>query len=391
MIDKYKKEQCNGCKMCKDLCPQEAISYYIDHEGFWYPKVNYNLCNYCELCIKLCPQINGFESKKNKPEVFAAWSNDKDIRLKSTSGGIFYELAKNIINSGGYVVGARYTQNYMAAEHIIVNSLHELEKIIGSKYLQSDTENIYKKTKNLLDEGKKVLFCGTPCHNGALTNFLHKEYSNLIQCDFICRGISSPKAQQKYIEMLEELYGAKVTFYRSKDKREGWNNFGSSAKFENDEEYFAKKDKDARVAAYHKGNLIMRLSCHDCKFRKISRVSDITLGDFWGIEKSEKNPNLELGTSVVLLNSQKGKELFESIIKDKQITRYEKTLNDVLKGNPALLINPIIGINRNKFFKYIDKVRFDKLVNKYQERTSFYGIILKKYKSIIKKILYSFK
>jgi len=391
MINKYKKEQCNGCKMCKDLCPQEAISYCIDSEGFWYPKVNYNLCNYCELCIKLCPQINDFESKKNKPEVFAAWSNDKDIRLKSTSGGIFYELAKNVINSGGYVVGARYTQDYKGAEHIIVNSLNELEKLIGSKYLQSDTENIYKKTKKILEEGKKVLFCGTPCHNGALANFLHKDYYNLIQCDFICRGISSPKAQQKYIEMLEELYGAKVTFYRSKDKREGWNNFGSSAKFENGKEYFAKKDEDTRVAAYHKGNLIMRLSCHDCKFRKIPRVSDITLGDFWGIKKSKKNPDLELGTSVVLLNSQKGKELFESIVKDEQITRYKKAFNDVLKGNPALFVNPIIGKNRDKFFIYIDRVRFDKLVNKYKDRISFYRKILKKFKSITKKILYFFK
>jgi len=386
MIDKYKREKCNGCKMCKDLCPQEAISYYIDHEGFWYPKVNYNLCNGCELCIKLCPQINGFESKKNKPEVFAAWSNDKDIRLKSTSGGIFYELARQVINSRGYAVGAKYTEEYKGVGHTIVDSIKELEKLIGSKYLQSDTEDIYRKVKNLLEEGKKVLFCGTPCHNGSLVNFLQKEYSNLIQCDFICRGISSPKAQKKYIEMLEEIYDSKVTFYRSKDKREGWNNFGSSAKFVNGKEYFAKKDDDARVAAYHKGNLIMRLSCHNCQFRKIPRISDITLGDFWGIEGSKNNPDLEFGTSVVLINSIKGKKLFNEILKDKKVSCYKKTLDDAIKGNPFLVKNPAKGKNREKFFEEIDKFRFDELVVKYRDKNAPHKSFCKKIWKIAKKL-----
>lgn len=387
MIDKFKKEQCNGCKMCKDICPQGAIDYCTDHEGFWYPEVNYNLCNYCKLCIKSCPQLNGSIGNKDEPEVFAAWSNNKKIRLKSTSGGIFYELAKEIINNYGHVVGAQYRQGFKSAEHIIVDSFKGLQGLVGSKYFQSDTKGIYKKVKVLLEEDKKVLFCGTPCHNGALINFLQKDYSNLTQCDFICRGISSPKVQQKYIEMLEELYGATVTFYRSKDKRKGWNNFGSSAQFKNGKEYFSSREDDARSTAYLKGNLNMRLSCHNCQFRKIPRISDITLGDFWGIEKWAYNPDLELGTSVVLINSIKGKELFNRVAENRRITKYIKTLNDVLKGNPALIKDPLIGRNRNSFFKEIDSIRFDKLVNKYKDNTPLTRLLIKRTKNVIKYLL----
>ena len=185
--------------------------------------------------------------------------------------------------------------------------------------------------------------------------------------------------------MLEEIYNSEVVYLRSKDKRNGWNNFGSSAVFKNGQSYYADRHTDPRIIAYHKGNLIMRLACHDCKFRKLPRAADITLSDFWGIEKSEKNPNLEFGTSAVLLNSQKGKDFFLKV--SDRIDTYPKKLVDVLKGNPLLFTNPKIGKNRDKFFRELDYQRFDKLVARYRHKNTIYKRIFSTLKKRMKRIM----
>ena len=253
--------------------------------------------------------------------------------------------------------------------------MDELESLIGSKYLQSDTEGIFSKAEDLLKTGKPVLFVGTPCHNGALTNYLKKEYKNLIQCDFICKGISSPLAQSRYVDMLEEKFRSKVVYLKSKDKRNGWNNFGSTARFENGKEYFADRGVDSRAVAYHRGNLITRKACSECKFREFPRAADITLGDFWGISKDSRNPNLEHGTSVILVNSKKGKTIFDEI--SGNISFYEKRIEDVIPYNPALIKSSPVGKNRDAFFEHINDMRFDKLVDKYKTKESFRTMIRK--------------
>lgn len=384
MIDRKEKKQCNGCKMCKDLCPKDAIRYIVDSEGFWYPQVDDAKCIQCGLCVKRCPNLNSCTSSMDAPEVKAAWSRNSETRLASTSGGIFFELAKYIIQQGGYVAGCVYTEDCKAAKHVIVHTMEELPPLMVSKYLQSDTEGIYKQTKNLLDAKQNVLFVGAPCHCAALRAYLNKEYSNLVVCDFICRGTNSPKAHRKYVECLENKYGGKMISLRSKDKRNGWNQFGQSAVFDNGQEYFATREEDLRVVAYHHGNLMMRESCNACQFKKIPREADITLADFWGIS-AEEVEDIEKGISMVMLNSLKGKRLFEQI--KPQIRYIDKTLADAEKGNVAIYESAPKGKNRDVFLKNLDKMPFDQLVDKYKDRPApVYVRILRKIKRCLKKL-----
>lgn len=386
MVDKFEKDKCNGCAVCGDLCPQKAISFEADKlTGFRCPKVDYNKCIHCGLCTKKCPQNTPFR-RKNMPEaeVYAAWSLDDKIRMLCTSGGLFYELAFSVIEYGGAVVACSYTDDFKGSYHCVAVTKEQLISQCGSKHVQSDTVGIYQETRQLLEKYPKVMFVGTPCQVAALYQFLGKEPENLLTVDFICNSINSPKAQSHYIAYLEEIYGAKVVTSRAKDKRYGWNHFGSSARFENGKEYYADRSKDARVVGYHNGALFIRSSCLNCQYKILPRNADITLGDFWGIETDDRNPKLEMGTSAVLTNSVKGDSAFKSI--SSRIGYYQKTIEDVLKGNRALLYSAAANGNGEKAFAELETQRFDKVVNKYKTKRSFARRILSKIKGRIQRI-----
>jgi len=387
MIDVIDRNKCTGCKMCRDVCDFGAISFIIDNEGFWYPKVDDQKCTKCGLCIKLCPAINGYKSNKIMPKVYAAWSKDRNIRINSTSGGIFYELSKEVIAKGGYIVGAQYTSDYKGAEHIWSNSLEGLKKIMGSKYFQSDTAGIFKNVKHLLDNDETVLFCGTPCHNAALSKYLIQEYPKLTQCDFICRGVNSPKVYRKFIEMLEKQYGAEVDFVHFKDKRKGWNRFGTFIAFKNGKTYFKDRYHCLFTRGYIEDNLYMRPSCHNCNYKTLPRVSDISLADFWGVRRVGKHLDQDLGTSVVMINSKKGMKLFDTI--SNNITFFEQTVNAVEIENKCLFESAQKGENRDSFFKNIDNMPFDKLVKNYTSRKypQYYARVLRRNLSYILSII----
>ena len=175
-----------------------------------------------------------------------------------------------------------YDDDYKGAHQVIIDSIDELKPLMVSKYVESNAEGIYVKTTEALKTGKIVLFVGAPCQCAALYSYLGKDYDNLFVVDFLCRGANSPKAHRKYVEYLEKKYNSKIVSLRSKDKRNGWERFGQSAVFENGKEYFLPHEEDLRVVAYHRGNLMVRESCLDCKFKNLPRYSDITLGDFGG-------------------------------------------------------------------------------------------------------------
>lgn len=370
MIDRYGKETCNGCKACKEICPSSAVRYETDQEGFWYPKVDYERCISCGLCIRRCPNKTLLRSDKNRPDVKAAWSRDDQVRLASTSGGMFYELSRIVLLRGGYVAGCVYDDDFKGAHHMIIHSMNELPPLMVSKYVESDTEGIYPQVRTLLDSGREVLFVGSACQCAGLYSYLNKDYGKLAVVDFLCRGTNSPKAHKKYIEYLEKKYGAAITGLRSKDKRNGWERFGQAATFANGTEYFEDRRKDLRVVAYHHGNLMARPSCLDCRFKTIPRLTDLTLGDFWGI-RAEEVDGIEKGVSLVFINSEKGKALFSET--GARVAYIDKTLEDAKQGNPAIYKSASCSKNRDAFMRGLDTQPFDRLVRKYRERP-VYGI-----------------
>jgi acetyltransferase-like isoleucine patch superfamily enzyme/coenzyme F420-reducing hydrogenase beta subunit len=367
VINIKRKEDCTGCSACVDCCGQKAITLETDMEGFWYPHVSSELCVNCGLCEETCPELHIEELKKDGakelPIVFAAYHKDPAIRYESSSGGLFSALANQMYEEGGYVGGAVYTEDF-SIEHIVTNKREDLVRIRGTKHAQSDMTGIFQQVNTILNEGGKVLICGAPCQMAGLRLFLGRQYQNLITIDFICLGISSPKIHRKRLESLESEHGAKVVSVKAKNKDHGWKSIGYKISFANGKVYQRAGARDGFVRGLIDERCNCRPVCYECKYKGFPRVSDISLGDFWGIENVEKTMDDDMGTSVVLLNSQKGIVFFNST--KINIETKEVSLRDVLPGNRALS-HPIVlpTINRDEYFKDMDTYPFDVVVKKH--------------------------
>lgn len=365
MIQITDKSKCCGCNACGDVCPKDAITFKTDIEGFWYPEVNMERCIDCGLCEKVCPELHINELKKNDyeyPVTVAAVNRNMRVRWDSTSGGAFSALADAMYAQGGYVSGAVYNEDFSVSNFISDNPA-DLAKLRSSKYLQSNAEGLYKNIRDLLRKGEKVLACGTPCQMAALRSFLHKDYDNLIIVDFICRGVNSPKVYRKYLDSLERRYGGKVVYVKAKNKELGWRNLTRKVVFDNGKVYYGVRMDDDFRRGYHT-NVFCRPSCYVCQYKGFPRMADITIADYWGIEKVDKNLDNNIGTSMILLNSKKGEAYFD-LVKDKLEWEYTK-FESILPGNIALRkpIEPA-KINRKQFFEDLDKGTFDDVVRKY--------------------------
>lgn len=363
MIQILNKKDCISCFSCANRCPKEAISMHEDQEGFKYPVVDSQKCIECGLCNKVCP-INNPPSRKNdsNPDIYAAWSKNEQIRTDSTSGGIFSELAMEIYAQGGGVSGAVYTNDWHV-RHIVSYDEKDLINIRSSKYLQSDLNEVFLKIKDDLDTGKSILFCGSPCQVAALYNFLEKDYANLFTIDFICKGMNSPKIFTKYLSYLEERYKSKATYVKFKNKKYGWHNFSTKVSFANGKNYYGWRFTDTFMVGYLKYNAFMRPSCYDCKFKNFPRIADITLADFWGIENIDECLDEDKGTSMVLINSSKGAQLFHRV-KDK-IKAKIVTSENVFQSNVCVNESSKMTQTRNHVFHDIDTLTYKELSNKY--------------------------
>lgn len=366
MISIKEKAECCGCNACGDACPQGAISYTVDNEGFWYPKVNKEMCVDCGLCDKVCPCINECSSKKKnktEPDCYAAEHRSIEVIFQSTTGGMFSALADVIYAEKGYVGGAIHNQDF-SVSHFLSHSREDLAKLRRSKDLQSNAEGFYKDVKNALVTGNKVLVCGVPCQIAGLLNFLQKDYENLITVDLICAGVNSPLVWRKYLDYIEEIKGSKIVWTENKSKEYGWKNLTQKFVFEDGNEFFDTRKTSLFTQGYIESHLYCRPSCYECKFKGFPRVADITIGDYWGISNYSRDHESDMGTNLVLVNSQKGEFFFA---KAKRRVNYEKTpLDWALPGNPALLKSiSILSDRRNEFFEDLRNNRFDKVVEKY--------------------------
>ena len=381
MIEIENKTDCCGCQACGDICHAEAISFHPDHEGFLYPEVDRNKCTDCHLCEKICPVLNIDALKhhnKSAPKVFGGYNKDIVIRFDSTSGGVFSLLAQAMYKQKGYVSGAIYTDDFKVV-NFISDDKKDLRRLRSSKYVQSNAEGLYKRIKSLLESGEKVLACGSPCQMAALRSFLRKDYDNLIIVDFLCRATNSPKVFERYKESLEARYGSKIVAIKDKNKDHGWHSLARKVTFENGQVYYGEGHEDDYRRGYH-ANVFERPSCYECKFKGVPRISDITLGDFWGIGSVDPSLEQNLGTSLVMINSEKGEKYFD-IIRDKLVMK-EFSLDDIVPGNSTAIMGGKLpypsGIDRNEFFKALDEMPFDKCAAKFFPYVSEETITLKR-------------
>lgn len=393
MIQILDKKDCCGCNACGDICPKDAITFKTDIEGFWYPEVNKEKCIDCGLCDKICPELNIAELKKNdfdKPaKTIAAIHKNIRIRWDSTSGGAFSALAETVYEQGGYVSGAIYNEDF-SVRNYVSNKPEDLEKLRSSKYLQSNATGLYKEIKQLLQKGEKVLACGTPCQMTALKSYLRKDYENLIIVDFICRGVNSPKVYRKYLDSLEKKFNGKVVYVKAKNKELGWRNLTRKVVFNNGRSYYGIRIQDDFRRGYHT-NVFCRPSCYSCKYKDFPRIADITIADYWGIEKVDKNLDNNVGTSMILLNSKKGISFFEEV--EEKLEWIETKFESILPGNPALTKSiGIAHIDRKSFFQDLDTNDFDFVVKKYFPfKSNANESFKKKIKNIVKKYHYIYK
>lgn len=382
MIQIKNKVDCCGCNACGDICNHSAISFQTDIEGFWYPIVDKEKCVGCGLCEKVCPIINKATPVRfEEPKVFAAYNRDEAIRIDSTSGGLHSALADNMYSKGAYVCGAVYNDDHTVS-HITSPDRNVLSKIRSSKYLQSSMFGQYKEIRSILKKGEKVFYCGTPCQVHALYNFLGRDYPNLVTCDFICRGVNSPKVFLSYMNMLERQYGSKAIGIKFKSKKWGWHNFSMRVDFANGMQYCKDRWHDLFFIGYLQSGNFARPSCYECPFKGFPQKSDITLADFWGIENIDPAMDQDKGTSLVMVNSTKGMELFEET--KKNVVWKQFTIADAKRNNPAMDSSLKSVFNdRDAFFIAVSEYPFEQVAAKFFPLPTFRNRVKKGLKRIL--------
>lgn len=378
MIKIDNKTLCSGCRACEQACPLNCIDVKTDEEGFLYPKADMQKCINCGLCEKSCPILN--KSNLNHPIRACGCINRNDmVRENSSSGGIFYLLGEYVISQNGVVFGAKFDDNF-AVVHDFAETVEKLREFQGSKYLQSDTKDTYKRAKEFLEQNRLVLFTGTPCEISGLRAYLENDYKNLICQDIICHGSPSPKVWQKYVEFREKNANSKVVSASSRHKKYGWNAFSVRLKFQNSNEYISDLKHDLYMRSFL-NNITLRPSCYACSFKGCERNADITLADFWGVENLYPNLFDDKGTSLVIVNSIKGENILNAI-RDKIILEqvdFEKSIS----FNSAYSKSASKPDNRDFFMKEIFVNPFDKVVGKYC-KIKLLAKIKRKIKSLIK-------
>lgn len=319
MIQIIDKHNCCGCSACVQACPKKCISFDEDEQGFRYPLVNKAFCIDCGLCEKVCPVLN--QSQAREPfKVYAAINPNEEIRMESSSGGIFTMLAETIIDNGGVVFGARFDANWEVI-HDYVETKEELHYFRGSKYVQSRIGEAYKQVRDFLNIGRKVLFSGTSCQIAGLKLFLHKEYDNLLTVDVVCHGVPSPKVWREYLSCVVPNMAIGNVFF--KDKLTGWRNYSFTILGEELNPIISEKASMNKYMMAFTRNLILRSSCFQCPAKGGKSLSDITLADFWGIEHCALQLDDDKGVSLVCLNTCKGKLAIETLSIKYECVDYE--------------------------------------------------------------------
>jgi coenzyme F420-reducing hydrogenase beta subunit len=375
---------CTGCAACVNICPHGAIAMHANSEGFDYPSIQEDTCKDCGLCKKTCPVLSQARLPKFRevPAVYAAWHRDLETRMQSSSGGAFSALASRALEQGGIVFGAAFDADFLVY-HKSINSEEGMGELRRSKYVQSRIGNTFRELKQYLDEGRKVLFVGTSCQTAGLHAYLGRTDDNLASVALVCLGAPSPKVFNRYLKSIERMYGDSIVSYSFRDKRNGWA-CNEAIRLANGEEIVRGERADSLPSYYYAFSqkvLLSRISCYACPFKGLPGYADIILGDFWSIRRQEPKWDDGKGTSMVLVNSDKG----EMLLHDSQ--KYLTTKScpfRYVQFNGNLMRPARCPKDRAKLFADLDKIPFDELARKYMRQPGAAVMSIKKVEQSLK-------
>lgn len=359
------ESECTGCGACENVCPKDVLKIELCTGGHLLP-VFYDGCIGCDRCVKACEARLVLPTRgAEEPAVYAAWSNDADLRYASTSGGLFSELALSVIADGGAVYGAVYGEA-CRVEHAKAETPRELERLRQSKYVQSEIGLSFRSVKDDLKAGRKVLFCGAPCQVAGLRAYLGKDYEGLYLIDFVCLGVNSPLAYRSWLDDLEISHGSKVSRVWFKYKEGGWRTSPRRTRIDFDDGSHTILDGDGNkyMCGYLESKLFFRPSCAACQFRGFPRQGDVTVADFWGLD-----PQLDddKGTSMVLVSTEKGRSLFDAI--STRVTWSERCFNEIFAGNICIGGNVSLNNNSEEFLSALSEMSFEAALAKYGRKS----------------------
>ncbi len=358
MINISDKKDCCGCSACASICPRSAIEMKPDVLGFKYPEVDNDKCVDCGLCDKVCAFNDNYDKSLNLPEPIAYAARHKEMFeiMKSRSGAAFVAVSDWILENGGVVYGAGYTGHFVVT-HKRATTKEERDEFRGSKYVQSDLTDVFKQVREDLKNGLTVMFSGTPCQTSGLNSFVGKTLrKNLYLVDIVCHGTPGATMWRDYLDYLEKKYKRKIVAVNFRDKEQfGWKAHKESFLFDG----FTSFTSFTYVFYKH---IAFRMSCGNCHFCNLTRPSDLTLADYWGWQRVDNEFNADdKGCSLVLLNTEKGKELFETV-KDKMSVIPAK-LENVMQPN---LEHPsVFHPKRLDFERDYEKYGFKYVLKKY--------------------------
>ncbi len=351
IYDVVKNKKCTGCSACFNICPANAISMKKDREGFLSPKIDFEKCIHCGLCNGVCPSL--YPPPRDEqfplPKVYAAWNKNEKVRLESSSGGIFSALAEYFLEKKGYVCGAAFDENNKL-NHIIVSNRRDFKKLRGSKYVQSEIGSTFKEIKELLEKDRWVLFSGTPCQAAGLRNYLKKDYEKLLVIDIVCHGVPSSLVFEKYLKEVEAEKKKGIKKISFRDKSVGWKNPRFVLKTEKGLDLINKELYEDTFGRGFLTNMLLGHPCTNCEYSEFRKVSDLTLGDFWGVWNYKLELDDNKGTSNVMINNEKGLFYINKIKKDLALFE-EVPLEIAVNNNYPVLISSDKHVNREKFFQ----------------------------------------
>lgn len=354
-------DTCTLCGSCYNACPTQAITFSKEYLDFSYPQVNVEKCIGCKQCQKKCPIVTPLQVDHPMDDCTAwiARNPDLEIRKKSTSGGVFYAAAQYVLQKGGYVCGAVFDDAFHV-RHICSNEISDVQKMVGSKYAQSDMGTVYQQVKALVDKGVLVLYTGCPCQVAGLNAFLRESYENLLTFELICHGIPSDRMLMEYTSMQESKNKSNLTNINFRSKTTGWLNSSIEIDFANHRKYHQVITADTYMRGYF-GNVYLKESCYNCRFRSFQSGADCMMGDFWGAEV-EKHPfDNQSGISAVLARGQKGANFFIKLPLEMQ----KWDLNGIIRYNKTIISSQKPSDIRAQFYAYAEEYGYEKALKKY--------------------------